>query len=117
MAKLGIVESEEAFYKTLYDKWREYLYRIRSGQQLKEIMGRDFTSCQDMREHMEEIKTYMRGHNLYDIFYGHFREREQEILKAYIDMAPSEEFKDILEAIDRFVYFDSRKKEDAIADK
>ena len=117
MAKLGIVESEEAFYKTLYDKWREYLYRIRSGQQLKEIMGRDFTSCQDMREHMEEIKTYMRGHNLYDIFYGPFREREQEILKAYIDMAPSEEFKDILEAIDRFVYFDSRKKEDAIADK
>ena len=51
------------------------------------------------------------------IFYGPFREREQEILKAYIDMAPSEEFKDILEAIDRFVYFDSRKKEDAIADK
>lgn len=34
MAKLGIVDSEDAFYDTLYDKWHEYLYRIRSGQQL-----------------------------------------------------------------------------------
>ena len=110
MAKLGIVKSEDAFYDTLFDKWREYLYRIRSGQQLMEIMGRDFTSPEDMKAHMEEILTYMRGHNLYDLFYGPFRDREQEILKAYIDMAPREEFKDILDAIDRFVYFDSRKK-------
>ena len=110
MAKLGIVKSEDAFYDTLFDKWREYLYRIRSGQQLMEIMGRDFTSPEDMKAHMEEILTYMRGHNLYDLFYGPFRDREQEILKEYIDMAPREEFKDILDAIDRFVYFDSRKK-------
>ena len=110
MAKLGIVKSEDAFYGTLFDKWREYLYRIRSGQQLMEIMGRDFTSPEDMKAHMEEILTYMRGHNLYDLFYGPFRDREQEILKEYIDMAPREEFKDILDAIDRFVYFDSRKK-------
>ena len=110
MAKLGIVKSEDAFYGTLFDKWREYLYRIRSGQQLMEIMGRDFTSPEDMKAHMEEILTYMRGHNLYDLFYGPFRDREQEILKEYIDMAPREEFKDILYAIDRFVYFDSRKK-------
>ena len=111
MAKLGIVESEEAFYVTLYEKWREYLYRIRSGQQLTEVLGRDFTSPLDMKEHMEEIRTYLRGHNLYDIFYGPFREREKEILTAYIDMAPREEFGDILDAIDRFVYFDSRRKE------
>ncbi|MFR3648894.1 MAG: ATP-dependent nuclease [Enterocloster aldenensis] len=110
MAKLGIVKSEDAFYDTLFDKWREYLYRIRSGQQLMEIMGRDFTSPEDMKAHMEEILTYMRGHNLYDLFYGPFRDREQEILREYIDMAPREEFKDILDAIDRFVYFDSRKK-------
>lgn len=110
MAKLGIVKSEDAFYGTLFDKWREYLYRIRSGQQLMEIMGRDFTSPEDMKAHMEEILTYMRGHNLYDLFYGPFRDREQEILREYIDMAPREEFKDILDAIDRFVYFDSRKK-------
>ena len=110
MAKLGIVKSEDAFYDTLFDKWREYLYRIRSGQQLMEIMGRDFTSPEDMKAHMEEILTYMRGHNLYDLFYGPFRDREQEILREYIDMAPREEFKDILDAIDRVVYFDSRKK-------
>lgn len=110
MVKLGIVKSEDAFYGTLFEKWREYLYRIRSGQQLMEIMGRDFTSPEDMKDHMEEILTYMRGHNLYDLFYGPFRDREQEILKKYIDMAPREEFKDILDAIDRFVYFDSRKK-------
>ena len=110
MAKLGIVKSEDAFYDTLFDKWREYLYRIRSGQQLMEIMGRDFTSPEDMKAHMEEILTYMRGHNLYDLFYGPFRDREREILREYIDMAPREEFKDILDAIDRFVYFDSRKK-------
>lgn len=110
MARLGIVESEEGFYKTLYEKWREYLYRIRSGQHLTKALGRDFTSPEDMKEHMEEVRIYLRGHNLYDIFYGPFREKEKEILKAYIELAPREEFKDILDAIDRFVYFDSRKK-------
>lgn len=104
------MESEDAFYQTLYGKWREYLYRIRSGQQLTEVLGRDFSSPEDMKEHMEEVRTYLRGHNLYDIFYGPFREREKEILKAYIDLAPKEDFKDILDAIDRFVYFDSRKR-------
>ena len=109
MAKLGIVESEEAFYRTLFHKWGEYLGRIRSGQELQRILGRDFTSPEDMREHMEEIRIHMRGHNLYDIFYGPYREREQEILREYIRIAPREDFQDILDAIDRFVYFDSRK--------
>lgn len=110
MARLGIVESGEAFYNILYDKWTEYLHRLRSGQHLKEIMGRDFESPKDMKDHMEEIKTYLRGHNLYDIFYGPFKDREQEILRSYIELAPREEFKDILDAVDGFVYFDSRKK-------
>ena len=35
---------------------------------------------------------------------------KKEILRAYIDLAPKEDFKDILYAIDRFVYFDSRKR-------
>ena len=52
----------------------------------------------------------MRGHNLYDIFYGRYKKDETEILKAYIDAAPRDAFKDILDAIDRFIYFDSRKK-------
>ena len=33
---------------------------------------------------MEEIKIYMRGHNLYDIFYGKYKGNEEEILKRYI---------------------------------
>ena len=52
----------------------------------------------------------MRGHNLYDIFYGRFREQETELLRKYLELAPREDFADILDAIDAFVYFDSRKK-------
>ena len=109
MTALGIVESPEAFYKTLYEKWREYLYRIRSGRHLREMLGRDFTGPEDMKAHMEEIRIYLRGHNLYDIFYGPFKKREQEILREYIRLAPREDFEDILGAIDQFIYFDSRR--------
>lgn len=109
MAQLSIVESEAAFYDTLYKKWREYLHRLTSGQKLIKVLGRDFTSPEDMRDHMEEIRIHLRGHNLYDLFYGPFRSREQEILKAYIRLAPRDDFKDILDAIDSFPYFDSRK--------
>ena len=34
MASLGIVESEEAFYRIFLEKWKEYLYRIASGRRL-----------------------------------------------------------------------------------
>ena len=77
MSKLGVIESEDAFYEILYDKWREYLHRIKSGVHLIQMMGRDFTSPQDMKEHMEEIKTYMRGHNLFDIFYGRYKKKRK----------------------------------------
>lgn len=110
MAKLKIVESEEAFYHILWGKWNEYLYRLKSGRQLTAVIGREFQSEEDMAAHMEEIKIYMRGHNLYDIFYGPYKKRESEILKQYIELAPKEDFKDILDAVDRFLYFDSRKK-------
>lgn len=112
MAKLGIVKSEEAFYTTLWNKWREYLYRLKSGRQLTEVIGHDFQSKEDLREHMEEVKTYLRGHNLYDIFYGPYKKNETALLKKYIDLAPKEDFKDILDAVDRFLYFDSRKKKE-----
>ena len=59
---------------------------------------------------MEEIRICLRGHNLYDIFYGRYRKNETEILKAYIEEALRDTFKDILDAIDRFVYFENRKK-------
>ena len=111
MAKLGIVESEDAFWETLFAKWKQYLYRIVSGQHLIEVLGKDIESIQDLKEHFEEFKIYMRGHNLFDIFYGPFRERENELLREYLELAPREDFEDILNAIDTFVYFDSRKKE------
>ena len=64
-----------------------------------------------MRQHMEEIRIYLRGHNLFDLFYGRFREEETRLLERYIDLAPREDFRDILDAIDRFIYFESRKKQ------
>lgn len=111
MKMLDIISSEEAFYDTLFDKWKEYLHRIKSGQHLLEIIGRDFTSAQNMKEHMEEIKIYLRGHNLFDIFYGPYKKQEKELLKRYIQIAPREEFQDILDAADDFIYFKSKKKD------
>ena len=109
MAKLGVVEDEDAFYQTLFDKWKEYLYRLKSGKQFAEAVGKDMESPEDLKVHMEEFKIYMRGHNLYDIFYGPYKKQEGELLKRYIDLAPREDFSDILDAIDKFVYFESRK--------
>ena len=67
-------------------------------------------SKQDLIDNMENIRIYVRGHNLYDIFYGRYKgEKENAILRAYIDAAPKSTFEDIFEAIDRFVYFNNRK--------
>lgn len=110
MAELGIVESEEAFWKTLFAKWQQYLHRIVSGQHLREVLGKDIESIEELKANFETFKIYMRGHNLYDIFYGRFREQETELLRKYLEIAPREDFADILDAIDKFVYFDSRRK-------
>ena len=59
---------------------------------------------------MEPIKIYMRGHNLFDIYYGRYKEQETELLQRYIDLAPREDFQDILDAAERFIYFESRRK-------
>ena len=40
-----------------------------------------------MKEHMEEVRTFLRGHNLYDIFYGPFRTGKRDS-EGYIDLAP-----------------------------
>ena len=114
MAQIGILESEEQFYEIFLEKWKEYLYRLKSGQKLREVIGKDLESEEDVKEHMEEIKIHMRGHNLYDIYYGRYKQEEQEILTRYIDAAPREDFADILDSIDRFIYFESRKKSDDI---
>lgn len=109
MSKVGVVESEEEFYNIFLERWRDYLHRISSGRKLREVIGHDLMSIEDVKEHMEEIRIYLRGHNLYDIFYGRFKDREKEILEKYIELAPQEDFRDILEAVDRFIYFENRR--------
>lgn len=109
MAKLGILESEEQFYEIFLEKWKEYLYRIKSGKALLRVMGKDFETTEDVKAHMEEIKIHMRGHNLYDIYYGRYKEQETELLTKYIEIAPREDFEDILTSIERFIYFESRR--------
>ena len=113
MAEIGIIDSEEEFYRIFLEKWREYLWRLHSGRRLVEVIGHDLENEQDVEQHMEDIRIHMRGHNLYDIFYGRYKENEQEILGRYIDAAPREDFADILDSIDRFIYFESRKKKES----
>ena len=74
------------------------------------MIGRNIETVEDVKEHMEEIRIYMRGHNLYDIYYGRYREQENELLTRYVELAPREEFADILDSIDRFIYFESGKR-------
>lgn len=109
MAMLGIIESEDAFYEIFLEKWKEYLYRITSGRRLTAILGQDLNSVEDVKAHMEEIRTYMRGHNLFDIFYGRYKNEETALLERYIELAPREDFRDILEAVEQFPYFESRR--------
>lgn len=110
MAQLGILSSEEEFYEILLEKWKEYLHKIRSGKKLMEILGKDLETVEDVKNHMEEIRIYIRGHNLYDIFYGKYKKEEKELLEKYIEIAPREDFQDILDSIDRFIYFESRTR-------
>lgn len=110
MAQIGVIDSVDEFWEILFEKWEQYLHRIKSGIRLVEVLGKDIQSVADLKEHFEEFKIYMRGHNLYNIFYGRFKERETELLRKYVELAPREDFKDILDAIDSFVYFDSRRK-------
>ena len=59
---------------------------------------------------MELFKIHLRDHNFYDIFYGRYKKEEKALLTRYIELAPREDFADILDTIDSFLYFDSRKK-------
>lgn len=109
MAKLGVIGTEEEFYETFLEKWKEYLHKIQSGIQLRKIIGKDLETAEDVKDHIEDIKIHMRGHNLYDIYYGRYKEEETELLTKYIELAAREDFQDILDAIDQFIYFESRK--------
>lgn len=111
MMKIGVIRNEEEFYSTLYNKYRDYLYKLPSMKRLIKNYGIRIRNKEDIKQNMELIKIYVRGHNLFDIFYGRYRHKgEEELLKQYIEVAPREVFDDILRAIDDFVYFDSRKK-------
>ena len=112
MVKIGVIKSEDQFYDILYKKYKEYLYKLPSMKRLIRTKNVRINSKEDVKKNIEMIKIYVRGHNLYDIFYGKYRSEEEKILRKYVDAAPKEVFADILNAIDRFVYFENRKKED-----
>lgn len=114
MAKIGVVKNEEDFYNILWKKYKDYLYKVPSMKRMCRICNVRISNKQDLKNNMENIKIYVRGHNLFDIFYGKYRnDAETEILRKYIDVAPRENFANILDAIDRFVFFENRRKEDS----
>ena len=110
MAELGILKSPEDFYKILLEKWKEYLHRTRGGRHLLQVLGKDLTTVEEIQSHMEEIKTCVRGHDLYNIFYGPYKKQETSLLRKYIDLAPREDFQDILGAIEKIPFFENRKR-------
>ena len=110
MVKIGVLKSVEKFYDILYKKYKEYLYRLPSMKRLIRTKNVRINNKEDVKRNIELIKIYVRGHNLYDIFYGKYRSEEERILKRYVEQAPKEVFADILDAIDSFVYFENRKK-------
>lgn len=113
MAKIGVIRNEEDFYNILYSKWKDYLFKLGSSKRMLKATNIRITSKQDIKKYIELIKVYVRGHNLFDIFYGRYKgSRNDEILKKYIDEAPRETFDDILKAIDSFVYFENRRKDE-----
>lgn len=111
MAQIGVIKNEDYFYNTLYTKYKDYLHKLGSAKHMVKATNIRINSKEDIKKHLETIKIYIRGHNLFDIFYGRYHNDDQiDILRKYIEVAPREEFKDILDSIDRFVYFENRKK-------
>ena len=43
-------------------------------------------------------------------FMADIKKEETELLTRYIEIAPREDFRDILDAVDQFIYFENRKK-------
>ncbi len=111
MAKIGVIKNEEDFYVILWKKYKDYLYKLPSMKRMCRNLNIRISSKEDIKKNIENIKIFVRGHNLFDIFYSRYRNDAQtEILKKYIDVAPREDFANILDAIDSFVYFENRKK-------
>lgn len=109
MAQIGVVESVDSFYDILWQKYNDYLYRLSSVKRMKAKLEIEIKSRQDIVDNIENFRIYVRGHNLFDIFYGKYKNNENDILMKYIEAAPREIFADILDKIEGFVFFDSRK--------
>lgn len=92
-------------YRTLFAKW-EYLGRIRSRRELQRVLG-SLPRRRICGNTWRKIRI-AESHNLYDIFTGLTVSRRQERFCGNISVS-LEDFQDILDAIGRFVYFDSRK--------
>ena len=110
MTKIGVIKNDDEFYNTLFQKYKDYLHKLPSFKRLLRTKNVRINSSRDIKENLELIKIYVRGHNLFDIFYGKYRNDESEIIRKYIDAAPRDTFKDILDTVDSFVYFENRKK-------
>lgn len=112
MTQLGIIHQVEEFYALLYAKYTQYMHGIKSAKVFAEKTGVHIQSKDDIMNNIESFKIYMRGHNLFDIFYAKYKTKEEQtaILKKYVEIAPREEFQDILDSIDHFIFFDNRKK-------
>lgn len=111
MVKIGVLQSEEEFYNKLFQKYISNLSKLDSMKRLQKLKGIRIRTKEDIKNNIEDIKIYVRGHNLFDIFYGKYKgEREEEILKQYVEVAPRKVFAHILDSIDQFIYFENRKK-------
>ena len=111
MVEIGVIQSEDEFYSRLFQKYVSNLNKLDSMKRLQKLKGIRIRSKEDIKNHMEDIKIYVRGHNLFDIFYGKYKDdRQNEILKQYIEVAPRRVFANILDSIDKFIYFENRKK-------
>jgi len=86
------------------------LHKINSFKYITKELRIKLNTVDDFKKNLEKILIYGRGHNLYDIFYGKYKNDEElKYLKAYIDAAPRKVFADILDKIDKFVFFNSKK--------
>lgn len=113
MARIGVIKNEQEFYNILYSKYKDYLFKLPSMKRMSKALNVQIRSKEDLKAHIEDIKVYVRGHNLFDIFYGKYRkDAEDEILRKYVEIAPRECFADILNAIDQFIYFQNRRKDE-----
>lgn len=80
MEKVGVVKSVDEFYDILWEKYNQYLYKLTSVKKMLSKLDISIDSRNDLIANIENIRIYVRGHNLYDIFYGRFKANENDVL-------------------------------------